>query len=264
MKVDSLYIYPIKSMGGISVEKAELTDRGFKNDRAFMLVDEKGVFVSQRKFPKMALFTPSIKGEIITVKYKDDSFSFNGNEDDSMEIYTEIWNQKVKSNQVSSLANEWFSDQLGTTCRVVTYSSQEIRMKKFNKAPWSSAVSYADGYPYLIVGTQSLDDLNNKLDVKLGMDRFRPNIVVKTSIAFVEDLWEDVQIGQSSLKLIKRCSRCGMTTIDQNTGKRGSEPLVTLAGYRSFDKQICFGMNAIMTNEGIISVGDEVITRTIL
>ena len=119
-------------------------------------------------------------------------------------------------------------------------------------------VSFADGYPFLLLGEASLADLNARLDAPVGMDRFRPNFVVSGSPAYAEDGWARVRIGGVAFRAAKPCDRCGLTTIDQATAERGTEPFHTLAGYRMVEKQVLFGQYLIAEGEGVVTVGDGV------
>src|SRR5690606_28095292 len=116
-------------------------------------------------------------------------------------------------------------------------------------------VSFADAMPYLIIGQRSLDDLNDKLQEPLPMNRFRPNLVFSGGEAFAEDSWERVRIGECTFKVTKPCARCVLTTVDQETGNTGKEPLKTLATYRSVDKKVLFGQNMIALTTGTVKIG---------
>jgi uncharacterized protein YcbX len=122
-------------------------------------------------------------------------------------------------------------------------------------------VSFADGYPFLVISEASLADLNRRLDAPLEMERFRPNIVVSGVDEFAEDLWREVTFGSIAFRGAKRCSRCVVTTIDPATGTKNKEPLRTLASYRRWDKQVWFGMNFIADGTGSLRVGDAISER---
>jgi uncharacterized protein YcbX len=132
------------------------------------------------------------------------------------------------------------------------------RIKAFKIPPFKTKVSLADGYPYLILGEKSMNELNERMEEKLNIDRFRPNIIVSTDVAHEEDAWNNFKLGDAELKIIKPCARCIIPTIDQKSAEQGKEPLKTLATYRKKDNQIFFGANAIVTVQGKISVGNEI------
>lgn len=119
-------------------------------------------------------------------------------------------------------------------------------------------VSFADAYPYLIIGQSSLDDLNSRLETGLPMNRFRPNFVFTGGTPYEEDRWKDFKIGAAEFKAVKPCARCMFITTDQETAERSNEPLKTLSTYRKIDGKIMFGMNVVCIKQGIISIGDEI------
>ena len=132
------------------------------------------------------------------------------------------------------------------------------RKKRLYRPPYMTSVSFADGYPYLILGSASMHHLNDQLDTPLDINRFRANLIVETEIPHEEDNWKEISVNNQSLVMIKPCARCIMTTINQDTAEKGKEPLSTLSKYRGSNNKILFGMNAISITQGIIRVGDEV------
>jgi uncharacterized protein YcbX len=258
MKVESLHIYPVKSLRGISVKEAELTPKGLKYDRSWMLVDEKGKFISQRTIPQMALLNTRIEKKDLHVSSENEQILIPLDMRSDNEILTSIWKDKVVSAEVSSEISEWFSDVLGKKCKLVSYVKGHERIRELDDLPWKTPVSYADGYPFLLIGTESLNDLNRRLENPVFMDRFRPNIVVKTVTAYTEDSWSSIQIGDGEFLMIKPCVRCVMTTINQQSAAVGEEPLKTLSQYRKVNGGIHFGVNACLRFGEIIKVGDLV------
>jgi uncharacterized protein YcbX len=141
--------------------------------------------------------------------------------------------------------------------RLVKMTDISKRPKRLFVPPYKTTLSFADGYPYLILGEESMNQLNAKLEQPVRADRFRANIIVSSSIAHEEDEWKGLNAGNAQLQVIKPCARCVMITVNQQTGETGKEPLKTLAGYRQKRNKIYFGANAICTEDGIISVGDR-------
>ena len=158
--------------------------------------------------------------------------------------------------------NGWFSDVLDVECRLVTMPETTRRRipPEFAVNPGEDHVSFADGYPFLLIGEASLAEVNARLETPVPMNRFRPNLVVSGSEAFAEDSWKKIRIGETVFHLVKPCARCVLTTVDQATGvKDGKEPLKTLASFRTFDGKVLFGQNLIAENPGgVVRVGDEV------
>lgn len=173
-------------------------------------------------------------------------------------IQVTVWDDTVLALEAPAAINDWFSKIADEPCKLVFMPENASRPVSPNRAINAENVSFADGYPYLIIGQSSLDDLNSRMEVDLPMDRFRPNIVVEGSEPYEEDHWSDIQIGELKFHVTHPCKRCVFTTIDQETGKKGAEPLRTLATYRREGKDVIFGVNTLALDTGNIKVGDEV------
>jgi uncharacterized protein YcbX len=259
LKLTNIYIYPIKSLGGIEVTESKAQERGLQYDRRWMLVDSSGVFMSQRKVSKMALLQTAIVDEMLHVHAPDGSLleiPLSGSYDKVMEV--SVWDDTCAGYEVGEAYNQWFSDQLGTDCRLI-YMGEQERFANPASVRNKETVSFADGYQYLIAGQSSLDDLNTKLDDPVPMNRFRPNLVFSGGTPFEEDDWGDFNIGDVEFYAIKPCARCIVVTIDQQTGLKTREPLTTMAKFRKRDNKIYFGLNACVVGDGVIRVGDAVI-----
>jgi uncharacterized protein YcbX len=172
-----------------------------------------------------------------------------------------VWSShSIKAIDQGDEASEWLSTYLKVPARLVYMPESSIRRvnPEYAVRP-GDHVSFADGYPILIASQESLDDLNTRLDAPLPMNRFRPNLVVEGCKPFEEDTWKRIRIGEVELALVKPCSRCEVTTIDQVTAARGKEPLKTMATFRRIKgNKVMFGMNVIPVNEGRLRVGDRV------
>jgi uncharacterized protein len=259
LTISQLHIYPIKSMGGIDLQTALLTDRGFEYDRRWMLVDENNRFISQREVATMALLQPEITGNglIITHKLTGDQltvpFKPNG-----ASITAAIWDDYCEVQLVDSAADAWFSHVLGITCRLVFMPETARRTVDAEYAFKGELTSLSDGFPLLMIGQASLDDLNNRLDMPIPMNRFRPNIVFTGGEPYQEDSMQHFVVNGINLYGVKPCGRCPIPTIDQNTGIASKEPLKTLASYRGRNNKVYFGQNVLFDGGGVISLGDEV------
>lgn len=266
MYLSEINIYPIKSLGGISLKETIIERRGLKFDRRWLLVDEKNTFLTQREFPKMAT---------LKVELTDNNLLVSENENNKIEIKfkpladisarVKIWGSVCQARGYDDEVNKWFSEALETSCKLVLMPDEtKRRVNYFYAVHKDDHVSFADGYPFLLIGESSLSDLNSRLDNDLPMNRFRPNFVVKDSGAFAEDGWKQIKIGETVFHIVKPCARCVMTTINQATGeKKGPEPLKALASYRipkrSIKKKILFGQNLIAESEGdYLRVGDKI------
>jgi uncharacterized protein YcbX len=254
----SIHIHPIKSLGGFAVQEARLTDRGLEHDRRWMLVDEEGRFISQRELPAMAC---------LHCEATDDGFRVTDLRDGSTlhlpwalrqgpSAMASVWSDRVRVLTAPEAWCAWFSARLGRRLQLVCMPDASRRA--IDSRYGRGLTSLSDGFPYLIASQASLDDLNARLAAPLPMDRFRPNLVIAGGAPFQEDDWEVVSIGAARFQLVKPCTRCAITTIDQRTGERGKEPLRTLAAYRARAGQVRFGMNAIALRGDMVRVGDLV------
>lgn len=270
-RISQLFIYPIKSLGGISVETTLVTDRGFRYDRRYMLVDEYNRFLTQREYPVMALLKTVIDGNDLLVHHKKSAdlklrlplIPVNEGE----ETRVQIWDDICEAIYISPSADQWFSERTGISCRLVYMPETSRRLVDNRYVLKDEITSFADGYPILMIGQSSLDDLNNRMHEALPINRFRPNIVFTGGLPFEEDAMEHFIVNGIHGYAVKPCARCVITTTDQDTGISGKEPLKTLASYRRVNNEVWFGQNVLTEGNGSISVGDsiEVIkTRTAL
>ena len=254
-----IWLYPIKSCKGISVSNAPVDERGIKYDRRWMIVDSFGHYVTQRKKPTLALVCVSLVDGYVFLsapKMPDIRFPIDKVGPDIQNVT--IWGDKCVAQSVNKKVSEWFSDYLNFKVKLVFLPDNSVRQidPKYSVGPFST--SFTDGFPFLLISQATLDDLNGRLLEKLPMDRFRPNLVVSCKYAFEEDLWQTIKIGDVVMQVVKPCARCVVTTTNQDTGKRGKEPLTTLAKYRNINGKLMFGQNLIHQNTGTIQLGDEI------
>jgi len=265
LQLTQLFIYPIKSLRGIALQQAYMSNRGLEHDREWMLIDQEGTFISQRKYPQLALLQTSITATTLTVQHKRNpkqSISFSIVEQLDSPIAVNVWDDYCTGLEVSSEVSKWFSVHLQMDVKLIKMPPTEKRKVDPRYALYEETVGFADGYPSLIIGQSSLDLLNEKLAKPIGMDRFRPNLVFTGGHAHLEDEIVEFSIGEVQFYSAKPCSRCVMITVDQQTGEKSQEPLKTLASYRSFGQKILFGQNIMHTNLGLLRLGDELkITR---
>jgi uncharacterized protein len=260
LQISELYIYPIKSVGGIAKETVEITNTGLKHDRRWMLVDDNNIFLSQRTYPQMALLQPTETANGIVVTYKNNpqqSITIPFYNEGKNTIQVSIWDDVCEAIEVSILCNKWFSEILQTNCKLVYMPDDTKRLVDKRYAANNEVTSFSDGYPILIIGQTSLDHLNEKLDEPIPMDRFRPNIVFTGGHAHIEDEMELFTINDLNFLGVKPCSRCVMTTINQQNIKKGKEPLKTLATYRTKNNKIYFGQNVLQQQNGNIAIGNK-------
>ncbi len=275
MKISEINIYPVKSLKGFSTETSLVEDRGLKNDRRFMVIDRKNDLVTQRELP--VLTTISAIFDRLTLQLSTNAgnnHSIAADFDGTGKITVRVWDSYCEAIVADEITNQWFSELANTDLRLVRMPETTRRSINQRFDHGNDIVSFADGYPLLVIGENSLADLNSRMEKKIPMNRFRPNLVISGCEAFVEDKWEKIRIGQTIFRATKPCVRCVITTIDQETGvPNPKEPLKTLASYRKssdvfpdgFERfglgknDVLFGQNLVAENFGErIKVGDEV------
>lgn len=260
LSVSHLYVYPIKSLGGIELTIARLTDRGFEHDRRWMLVDEEHRFMTQRVYPQMALLRTAIHANEITVYEKGnevDKISLNLYPTGNGMMKVQVWDDVCDAMQMSDEINQWFSQKLNHVCKLVYMPDESKRKVDVNYALNNDINGFSDAFPVLMIGQASLDDLNSRLEKSVPMNRFRPNIVFTGGEPFEEDTMKHFRISGIDFYTVKPCARCVTTTTDQETGITAKEPLKTLAAYRSANNNVYFGQNILYKNEGVIKVREE-------
>lgn len=260
LKITDLWIYPIKSIAGIQLTQAKVEKRGLQYDRRWVLADEQGTFVHQRDYPEMALLQPEINGDTMTIRHKTKEvapMSFSMSEPTSTPIDVTVWDDTCAAKPVDKEADQWFSQIIGKNVRLLYMHEDSVRQADQRYAiETTDKVSFADGYPVLIISEASLGLLNSKTDEHIPMNRFRGNIIVSGAQAHEEDRLRKITIGEVEMYGVKPCARCIMTTIDVDTAQKGKEPLKSLATYRKLGHKILFGENFIPGNEGQVMVGD--------
>ena len=263
MRLSELNIYPVKSLKGIGLQRATVEARGLEYDRRWMLVDEDHQFFTQREVPRMALVNIVVRPAGLTASMNGSRIEVPSESSTGETADVTVWGSTVTGAFYPKEIDEWFSDVLDTRCRLVVMPETTKRMldPTFAVRAFQDHVSFADGYPFLLIGQSSLEDLNTRLEDPVPMNRFRPNFVVEGSEPFEEDTWKRIRIGSTEFHLVKPCARCVLTTVDQVKGeKTGKEPLKTLSDYRNFDGKVLFGQNLIAESTGgEVKVGDEVV-----
>lgn len=260
-RVARIFVYPVKSLGGIELTECAVEERGLRHDRRWMLVDADGIFMSQRKFPHLSRVEVRLDPESLRLEFERMPplivpLAPSGGE--AREV--QVWRSVCPAIAVGLEADAWCSEVAGQPCRLVFMPDSTRRPVNPQHAGPDDIVSFADGYPLLVISEASLAELNARLSSSLPMDRFRPNLVVTGVPAHAEDEWRRMELPDAVLYGSKPCARCVVTTIDQARGQlSGPEPLRTLAGYRrDADGDVLFGQNLLVRRTGLIRVGDEI------
>ena len=260
--LSTINIYPVKSLPGISLKEAVVEERGLANDRRWLLVDENNSFITQRLFPNMVFINVDIKGNNLVFNHRKlniEDLTLTISDIPKLEADVQIWDDICTARIYNDEINNWFSHALGSKCKLVYMPNSTQRKTSTKYYRESKTVSFADGYPYLIIGEESLNFLNSKLSEKVIMNQFRPNLVFSGGSEHDEDNWNDVLIGEIKFAVVKPCARCVITTINLIDGTKNKEPLATLNKYRNYNNKIMFGQNALALSEGKIKVGDNIV-----
>ncbi|WP_207063145.1 MOSC domain-containing protein [Motiliproteus sp. SC1-56] len=259
LSLSELRIYPVKSAAGSVVRVADVDRFGLAGDRRWMLIDERGDFVTQRTQPRLCLVQATLTPSGLNLA----ATGFP-----PLDVATpratplrrvQVWADSCQGRDGGEAAALWLSRFLGMRVRLVHMPGEVRRPVDTAYAPPGKTVSFADGFPFLLISQASLAALNERLAEPVSMTRFRPNLVVSGGCGFQEDEWRRIRIGEVVFSVVKPCERCRVTTVDPATGERGREPLKTLAAFRRAGNQVLFGQNLVQENEGRLQVGDPVV-----
>ena len=266
MKVSELNLYPLKSARGIALTEAEITLAGIPGDRRMMVTDPNGMFITQRDLPALARLAVTPEGNAVRIALDDEVLEVAA-PDPQRRLDVIVWKSSVSAALAGDAANATLSAWLGRDVRLVFFDEQSRRTASAEWAGYGTPVAFADGYQVLITTTASLHALNADMQAHgegaVGMERFRPNIVLDTEEAWAEDGWASIEIGGVAFDLVKPCARCIMTTQDQRTGSRAvASPMPAMGRIRmSADRRVpgpLFGWNAVPRGTGRLRLGDEV------
>ncbi|MCE1194419.1 MAG: MOSC N-terminal beta barrel domain-containing protein [Acidovorax sp.] len=267
-----LFVYPVKSCAGIEVQEALLTETGLDLDRAWMVVDAEGNFLTQRALPRMALVRPQLKSDEMVLRAPGMLALHVALDAVEAPATVTVWRDTVPAWDMGAVAAQWFTDFLGQPCRLVRFDPEHRRLSSLE---WTGGIEapnqFADGFPLLVASEASMDELNARLQAAghapVGIERFRPNVVLGGVDAHDEDrvdlLRLDDAAGEVHLQPVKPCSRCPIPDIDPATAERSASVGATLRTYRQdkrLDGAITFGMNAIVRQGAgqVLRVGQRV------
>lgn len=283
MKISEVNIYPIKSLRGNAVTETLVEKRGLRHDRRWMITDREGMFLTQREFPRMALIGVEVGEEQVVLRAPEMAeLSIPHRPAVGPRRPVTVWNSTVEAAEYPGDVNQWLSEAVGGECVLFAMPAEAERHVNPLFDRGDDLVSFADGYPLLLIGEGSLAELNRRIAANGGngsvspleMRRFRPNLVVAGSEPFEEDTWSRIRVGEAVFRVVRPCARCAITTVDPDRGEfDGKEPLKTLATFRMAkdvfpDKleelalqpnYVLFGENLIPENPGVtIRTGDVV------
>ncbi|MFF7754182.1 MOSC domain-containing protein [Streptomyces sp. NPDC007971] len=265
--LQSIHVYPVKAFRGIAPRQATVEPWGLAGDRRWVVIDDGGKIVTQREQPRLALAAaePMPGGGVRLSAPGLDPLTVDVPEPVAT-VPASVFGTKVEAVPASDAAHDWCTSCLGAEVRLVHMDDPATRRPVDPEyALPGETVSFADGYPLLVTTVASLDALNSLMaegdhaaEGPLPMNRFRPNVVVAGTEAWAEDHWSRIAVGEVEFRVAKASGRCIVTTVDQDSGVRGREPLRTLARHRKIDGRLLFGQNLVPVSSGIIRVGDPV------
>jgi uncharacterized protein len=256
MQLTQIFVHPLKSGRGRSFSRAFAGFTGFLHDREWLVVSESGKFLTARTHPMLVRVQAELIPGAVLFSYSDKpAIMALAGMFDTPEG-TQVWDDEFVAYHGDPRLDAWFSDILDTPCRLLWLGQKPTRKQKTS----DQALSFADGYPYLLASETSLAELNGLLAQPVAMRNFRPNLVIDGAGAYEEDEWKRIRIGKIDFELPKLCSRCVLTTVDPETGVKDAagEPLKTLIRTRQLPQGICFGVNMVALSEGMIALGDPV------
>jgi uncharacterized protein len=260
IKVLSLTIYPLKGGRGVALDAMQLDPIGPRDDRRWMAVDQDGHHITQREVARLCqvVARADAAGLTLSAPYAPTVTCLRPDESISARVTVQVWDDQVLAVDLGNDAAHWLTNYLARPARLVYCPPDSERRTDRDYDPIGGSVSFADGFPILLAGQASLEDLNRRLDAPLPMNRFRPNIVVGGTEPFDEDQWKRFTINDITFDAVKPCARCVVTTTDQDTTERNHEPLRTLATFRKRGGGVMFGVNVVHRGTGVIRVGDLV------
>lgn len=256
--LSQINVYPVKSVGGLSLSTSWVEKQGLMFDRRFMLALADGSMVTARKYPQMVRVQANLSpdGVIFTAKgYSNLRIRYS--EFKMQQAPAQVWSDNFVAYTTTDAADDWFSDVLGQRVELLYCGEQSNRVRE----KLGHNVSFADGYPLLVISEASLSELNRRSPETHSMDQFRTNLVVSGTEPFAEDGWKRIRIGEVEFEAVKPCERCILTTVDVDKGefRASKEPLNTLSQFRANDRGgVFFGQNLVALNEGVIHQGDKV------
>ena len=271
--VSGLFVHPVKSCAGVALREARLMDTGLDLDRAWMVVDAEGRFVTQREQPRMALVRPQIKVLEVVLRAPGMLALHLGINEVEKPARVQVWGDALDAWDMGDVAGQWFSDFLGRPgLRLARFDPEVTRLaSKQWTGEVDAPIEFADGFPLLVVGEASLAELNQRLaaagDAAVGIERFRPNIVLAGLQTHDEDRLHELRIataeGEVVLRLVKPCPRCPIPNVDPATGETSPEVLAALSSYRAnalLGGAITFGLNCVIVQGAgaTLRVGDAV------
>ncbi|PSU00050.1 hybrid-cluster NAD(P)-dependent oxidoreductase [Photobacterium iliopiscarium] len=256
--LSQIHVYPVKSTAALTQSHAWVEKQGLAFDRRFMVASDEGAMITARKYPQMVKITATLTMTGLVLQYPNKTDLVLQYADFAMvDVPATVWNDNFSAYTTTVIANQWFSDIIGHSVQLLFCGQQSNRVR----SKIGHNVSFADGYPLLVISEASLAALNERSRDHHTMAQFRTNLVVSNTDAFAEDEWKRIRIGEVEFEIVKPCARCILTTVDPLTGEFNAlkEPLKTMATFRADAAgDVFFGQNLVALNEGMIRAGDVI------
>jgi hypothetical protein len=257
----SIHVYPLKSCAPLPLDAASVKRRGIAHDRRWLIVDADNRFITAREHPRLTLIRATVGDDGLHLAAPEmPPLRVGIPRADTSRITVTIWDDRVTPLPADARANAWISEFLGKPCTIVYMDESCVRATDPDWSAPGDEVSFADGYPLLLISQTAVDHLNERLQTPVPALRFRPNLLMEGTEPHAEDGWKRIRIGDIEFDVVKPCIRCIFTTVDFLTGAfdPSGEPLRTLIKYRRTPKGVAFGQNLIPRGDGVLRVGDPV------
>ncbi|WP_047249858.1 MOSC domain-containing protein [Chromobacterium subtsugae] len=253
MQLTGMFVHPLKSTRGIAFERAFAGKLGLLHDREWILTTPDGDQITARSHPQLVRVGVELMPGGILLHYEGKAPIFAMATAYTGPHRAQVWKDEFQAWHGDQRLDAWFADIVGQECRLLWLGAQSGRAFKGG----AEKMSFADGYPFLLVNQASLDDLNRQLQRPVTLRHFRPNLVIDGDYPWMEDEWQVIRIGEVEFDVMKPCTRCVLTTVDPDTGSKDAdgEPLRTLVRTRRLEEGVCFGMNLRARNEGMLEIG---------
>lgn len=256
-----IFIHPIKSTQGLSLNRATVGPMGMEHDRRWMLVRPDGSFITGRESSSLVRVKalPTERGLHLSAPGLPE-LQLSAPAADAPRLDVTIWDDRCSAARVGEAADRWFSQYLGEPVALVYVDARMERPVNPHYAGPEDRVGFPDAFPLLLLSRASLEELNRRLPRPITVEHFRPNLVLEGCEPFAEDSWRRLRVGSVELEIVKPCARCVFTTVDPLTGVKATdgEPLRTLSEFRRRDGKVMFGQNALVRRPGTLQVGDPV------